>query len=395
MDRPVSVLEIEPSETDAPADLPVIDFSRRIPGLDGLRGIAILLVLLCHSIFDTHPQTPLGSHLLAIGRLTWSGVDLFFVLSGFLIGGILLDSKNSPSYFKTFYIRRAYRILPLYGVLVMLFSLRYIKAASAGPLGSFSHSSIPWLAYVTFTQNVWMALWGTFGAGVMASTWSLAVEEQFYLSAPFLVRSMDRSRLTYALLSVLIAAPLGRTALHFLFPHGNFACYVLMPCRADALSAGVLCATLVRTPRWAKLLFSPRRSALIWMAGFLALGLVPLTIWGDGMSTPMVTIGYSWVALFYSTCLLIVITKNSTVPGGVLTNRYLMQLGGLAYCTYLFHLPLMEACRRLLGLRFSYSSEGTQFVGGLVGILLTLVVAKFSWTFFEKPLLRRGHAYKY
>jgi len=395
MDRPGSVLEVERSETDASADVPVINSSRRIPGLDGLRGVAILLVLLCHSIFDMQPKTPFGAHLQAIGRLTWSGVDLFFVLSGFLIGGILLDSKNSPSYFKTFYIRRAYRILPLYGVLVLLFSLRYLKAASAGPLGAFSHSSLPLVSYVTFSQNIWMALWGTFGAGIMASTWSLAVEEQFYVTAPFLVRSMNRSHLTYALLSVLIAAPLVRTALHFLFRHGNFACYVLMPCRADALSAGVLCATLVRTPRWAKLLFSTRRSTLIWISGLLGLGLIPLTLWGDGMSTPMVTLGYSWLALFYSTCLLIAISETSTVIRPVLNNRYLTRLGGLAYFTYLFHLPLMETCRRLLGLRFAYSSQGTQLVGGLIGILLTLALAKFSWTFFEKPLLRRGHAYKY
>jgi len=395
MDRPVSVLEVARSETDAPARPPLIDSSRRIPGLDGLRGIAILLVLLCHSIFDMHPKTALGSHLQMIGRLSWSGVDLFFVLSGFLIGGILLDSKGSPSYFKTFYVRRAYRILPLYAVLVTLFALRYIKAASAGPLGGFSHSPIPLIAYVTFSQNVWMAMWGTFGAGVMASTWSLAVEEQFYLTAPFLVRGMNRSHLTHALLAVLITAPLVRTALHFLFLHGNFACYVLMPCRADALSAGVLCATLVRSPRWANLLFSPRRSALLWIAGFLALGLVPLTLWCDGMSTPMITIGYSWLALFYSTCLLIAITESSRIIRLVLSNRYLAGLGGLAYFTYLFHQPLMEACRRLLGLRFSYSSDGTQLVGGLLGILVTVVLAKFSWTFFEKPLLRRGHAYKY
>jgi peptidoglycan/LPS O-acetylase OafA/YrhL len=395
MDRSVSVLEAERSEAAAPAKLPVIDSSRRIPGLDGLRGVAILLVLLCHSIFDMHLKTTWGSHFEAIGRLTWSGVDLFFVLSGFLIGGILLDSKHSPSYFKTFYVRRAYRILPLYAVLVLLFSLRYLKAASAGPLGSFSHSSLPWLSYITFSQNIWMALWGTFGAGVMASTWSLAVEEQFYVTAPFLVRGMNRSHLTYALLSVLVAAPLVRTALHFLFRHGNFACYVLMPCRADALSAGVLCATLVRTPEWAKLLFSTRRAALSWTAGLLALGLVPLTLWGDGMSTPMVTFGYSWLALFYSTCLLIAVSETNTLLGRVLNNRYLTRLGGLAYFTYLFHLPLMETCRRLLGLRFPYSSQGTQLIGGLVGILLTVVLAKFSWTFFEKPLLRRGHAYKY
>src|SRR5882724_10785668 len=96
-----------------PPTAPRIDSSVRIPALDGLRGIAILLVLLAHSVFHTTFQShPSLNRLLAVGRLSWSGVDLFFVLSGFLIGGILLDHRESPKYFKSFYIRRVYRILP-------------------------------------------------------------------------------------------------------------------------------------------------------------------------------------------------------------------------------------------------------------------------------------------
>src|SRR5262249_59028385 len=106
--------------------LPVPDWSVRIPALDGLRGIAILLVLLRHAIFgvtsiqgiETH--SALANFVIACGQLTWSGVDLFFVLSGFLIGGILLDARSSPRYFQTFYIRRAYRILPLYFLIIGL-----------------------------------------------------------------------------------------------------------------------------------------------------------------------------------------------------------------------------------------------------------------------------------
>jgi peptidoglycan/LPS O-acetylase OafA/YrhL len=98
-----------------------ISSSVRIPALDGLRGIAILLVLLWHSIFHvSFNHHPLMNRLVGIGSLSWSGVDLFFVLSGFLIGGILLDNRDSPRFFKTFYLRRAYRILPLYFAVVTL-----------------------------------------------------------------------------------------------------------------------------------------------------------------------------------------------------------------------------------------------------------------------------------
>jgi peptidoglycan/LPS O-acetylase OafA/YrhL len=196
------------------------------------------------------------------------------------------------------------------------------------------------------------------------------------------------------LISIIVAAPVLRTVLHVWFGRGEYACYVLMPCRADSLCWGVLCALVVRTPHTWKFLLE-HRSALCWLTSFLSLGLIPLTYWGDGLSAPMVTVGYSWLALFYTGCLLIAVTGANRTIQRMLCSRSLMQLGVLAYCTYLLHLPLMEASRRLLGLRFPLSSTSTQVVGGLIGVLATLGVAKLSWAYFEKPLLRRGHAYKY
>ena len=383
--------QIDAGESPAP---PPIKSSARIPALDGLRGVAILLVLLCHSIFEFHPTSRVLSSMLVVGRLTWSGVDLFFVLSGFLIGGILLDAKASPHYFKTFYVRRAYRILPLYAVVLALFSLRYIAPHnSPGSLGTFSYSSIPWASYATFTQNFWMVMLGTFGPGALAATWSLAVEEQFYITIPLLIKRVDRSQLVLALVSIVLLAPALRTFLNTFIKHGELACYVLMPCRADALSLGVLCALVARSGRdWEFLL--ARRSALCWITGLLFAGLIPFSFLRD-KSTLMVTIGYSLLAFFYTGCLLIAITGANATIQRVLCNRSLGQLGVLAYCTYLFHLPLMEAARRFIGLRFAYSSEGVQFFGGLIGVLFTLGAAKLSWKFFEKPLLRRGHSFRY
>jgi len=280
----------------------------------------------------------------------------------------------------------------LYGLVLAFFSLRYILSA-AGPLGNFSHGVVPWIAYLTFTQNIWMRLLGTFGVGAMAATWLLAVEEQFYLTIPLVIRKVARSHLMLVLVSVIVLAPLLRTALYLLLGHGNFAAYVLMPCRADTLCLGALCALIVRTPRWRKLLLA-HRTFLYCATGFLFLGLVALTHRGYELSSLMVTVGCSWVGLFYSGCLLIAVTANSGLTRHILCNCFLMQLGVLAYCTYLLHLPLIEASCRLLGLRWNYASTTAQFRGGLVGIALTIVIAKFSWTFFEKPLLRRGHAHK-
>jgi peptidoglycan/LPS O-acetylase OafA/YrhL len=365
------------------ANLPLLNSSTRIPALDGLRGIAISLVLLWHAVFQLQPTSRFLAHLLVVGRLTWSGVDLFFVLSGFLIGGILLDAQHSPRYFKTFYLRRAFRILPLYAVALLLFSIRFLPFRAHPFL-----SPIPLASYFTFTQNIWMAAQGIFGAVSMSATWSLAVEEQFYLTAPFIVRGVTRSGLTGILVSAVFAAPLLRMALHLLLPHGNFAAAVLMPTRADALSLGFLCALLARNSRsWTFLLARPK--AINWITAAFFLGFAALSGWGYRSPTLMAILGYSWVALFYTGCLLIAITGSCKPLVRLLCNRYLRQLGLVAYCTYLFHQSVIEGIRNIM--LFPHG----QILGGLVGIVITIAVARLSWTFFEKPLLRRGHAYQY
>jgi peptidoglycan/LPS O-acetylase OafA/YrhL len=355
-----------------------------------------LLVLMRHTIFGMESHSALLSKFLAAGQLTWSGVDLFFVLSGFLIGGILLDARDSPRYFQTFYIRRACRIFPLYGAVTALFFVRHLPVhVLPGPLGDYSPLTIPWWAYLTLTQNFWMAQIGWFGARAMLVTWSLAIEEQFYLTIPFLIRKLRADRLLIVLVSIVVGAPLLRELVFFSLPHGPFACFVLMPCRADALCLGVLSALLVRSPRGWELLQS-RRKALYWITGVFFAGIVFVAYMQYGqLSNIMTTVGYSWVALFYTCCLLVVVSKTKGRVQRWLGNRVLMWLGTLAYCTYLIHVPLSEAGRRVLALQFPDAPSATWLLGGLLGVAATLVIASLSWKYFEKPLLRRGHMYNY
>jgi peptidoglycan/LPS O-acetylase OafA/YrhL len=374
-------------------EIVTLDSRKQVKELDGLRGIAILLVLLCHSTFELHPSSKALAYLTSVGRLTWSGVDLFFVLSGFLIGGILLDARNSPRYYSTFYIRRAFRILPAYAVLVCVFLIRFLRP-DAGALGAFSANQIPWFAYFTFSQNLWMAGLGSFGVGTMAATWSLAIEEQFYLTAPWVVRRITKRRLAITLVGLIAVAPLVRVVLYCFVSTGSFADYVLMPCRADTLGVGVLIALLVRQPKTFGFLLA-KRSALKKIALLLLMALAIMTPWGLAFSGLMVTGGYSCLACFYGSLLLIAVTGASPVITRLLRNKGLMKLGTLAYFTYLFHLPLMEAARRLLVHELGYSSGLIRFLGGWLGIGVTLVCAALSWRFFESPLLRKAHCYKY
>jgi peptidoglycan/LPS O-acetylase OafA/YrhL len=338
----------------------------RVPALDGLRGIAILLVLLWHGVFQVQPNSGIWSRLLSLGSLAWSGVDLFFVLSGFLIGGILLDEKESPRYFKTFYMRRAYRILPLYGLLL---AIQICTRAQILPrwLAQASSDPIPLWSYLSFTQNMYMAAIAGFGSIVMTATWSLAIEEQFYLTAPLLVRRLRRPAFVIVLLAIVVLAPVLRSALYVGMRQGGFASYVLMPCRADDLCLGILVSLLTRNGKlWAAVVRA--HSCLYWIAAALAVPLLYFSLGRYGpYSSVMVTGGYSLLGLFYTCCLLIALTVSGHTRA-IFCNRLLMQLGTLAYCTYLVHLPLIEFCDRLLRRRFTQPGVTVDFTAGAVGI---------------------------
>ena len=372
------------------------DWSKRIPALDGLRGIAILLVLLRHGIFGLESSHPAVRYFLAIGRLSGSGVDLFFVLSGFLIGGILLEARESPRYYSTFYARRAYRILPLYFAVTGIFLLRHLTGSLLpGKLGGTSPLAIPWISYLTFTQNFFMVHLGWFGSTAMLVTWSLAIEEQFYLIIPFLIRKIPWDRLAPVLALVIAGVPFLRLLLRYSIAHGDFGCFALMPCRADALCLGVLSAYLVRRPAFWKQLIS-RRSLLLSANAILLAGIAFLTYKNyQILSLPMTTWGYSWIALFYTTCLLTVISSSRGIWHSLLCHPALMRLGTLAYCTYLLHYPLIQAARRGISVLFPLHPEAAYVCGALVAIAVTLVLATLSWRFFEKPMLRRGQKYQY
>ena len=370
--------------------------SKHIPTLDSLRGVAILLVLLRHSVAGAETTSKLWSSLLVPLRLTWSGVDLFFVLSGFLIGGILLDARHSPRYFRTFYIRRAFRILPMYYVFLGLYFVRRLGIHLVpGVLGDASPMPIPLLSFVTFTQNFWMASFGWFGAWGIAATWSLAVEEQFYLTVPFLIRNVSTRRLYAVLGCIIIAAPILRAVLPHLMEHGDFANYVLTPCRADALSMGVVAALLYRNPGFK--IWLKRNTWVLYSVLLLTfVGILYLTGWAwEQYTPPMATWGLSCLALFYTCMLLSVVCQLNPIAEGVLRLKPLMKLGTVAYCTYLVHPVLMQAARTLLRSHLRSSPAVVWPLGGLLGIGASLVVAYVSWTFFERPLVRYGHEFPY
>ena len=369
------------------------DVSRRITELDGIRGMAILLVLIWHygaCEIQAEPGTLLYYGIRALG-LTWSGVDLFFVLSGFLIGGILLDNKDSINYFSTFYIRRICRIFPLYFFWVFLFIGAIPIAARSDWLFG---KSLPLWSYLTFTQNIAMAKTGDFGPNWLGITWSLAIEEQFYLILPLMIFFLSSKRLPYVLACIVLAAP----ALRFIlmrYPNGNFSPYVFMPCRADALMLGVLCAYGMRQEGFRRCLTDHR--AFLHGLFALLLALAGVFTYKDYrvFSFVMLSYGYSVLALLYSCCLLIALTERRGFVTWVVRNPLMVRLGIIAYGVYLFH-------QGVSGLIHGLLLKQTPQIGGWVAagvtlsaLLITLTLAELSWLYFEKPLVVIGHSFKY
>src|SRR6267378_3336101 len=178
-----------------------------ILALDGLRGIAILLVVACHFVSNLHISAAGPAWVLvAIAHAGWAGVDLFFVLSGFLITGILVDARGSSSYFKAFYARRALRILPAYyGFLFAIFIVLPLLNLGAGDNYMLARQHQGW--YWLHLTNIMMAIGEIPGRGPYPNTlfWSLAVEEQFYFIWPAIVALCS----TNTLRKVCIAGGIG------------------------------------------------------------------------------------------------------------------------------------------------------------------------------------------
>lgn len=370
---------------------------RRLPELDGLRGLAIHLVIFYHYlpwIIPSDAGFPLST-LKTLGAISWSGVDLFFVLSGYLIGGILLDNRNAANYFGTFYRRRFLRILPLYGVMLAAFIL--LRAPLAEVLDRQSEAwlfdgTLPLWSYATLTQNIATAVLGPFGATWLGVTWSLAVEEQFYIVLPLIVRFCPYRRLPLLICACIVAAPIFRVLVSSL-AHSNIGAYVLMPSRGDSLMLGVLCAYAMRNFSIEAWLKSHRPGLKMIFAGLLV-GVVVFSRFSFN-SRVMITVGYSWLALTYACLLLLAVTSTQGRLHRLLIQPVLVQSGIIAYGLYLLHIPMLGI---LSGILLGYPP---QFLGVqdaivvLISLVLSITLATGSWKFFERHFVEIGHRYRY
>ena len=394
-----------------PEEVPV-PLDGHIPVLDGIRGLAALLVIWTH--IGTVLQPPFTSTIDILvqkaAQSMWLGVDLFFVLSGFLITGILLDSRGSPNYFRAFYIRRALRIFPLYYAFLAVVFL--VLPRLGAPMAEPETMRDQWW-YWTYLSNVRFALTDhmPYSLGYL---WSLAVEEQFYLFWPLVVLVLSRQALARLCIAIVVGLLVARP---LLVEAGMtwIQAYALTPTRMDALALGGLIAATARAPgglarlrRWAPSAglvsaiivvgIATYKPLLGLMAGESALSVTRAELPYD---LHLQMLRFTFNATMFGALLVIgLMAAPSSAMVRVFGGRVMRMFGRYSYAIYMFHVPLY-----LLAAHYGLAGEFLPRVGGLqfprallFYMMLTIAstaVAFVSWHLFEKHFLKLKSRFSY
>jgi peptidoglycan/LPS O-acetylase OafA/YrhL len=359
-----------------------------MPELDSLRGIAILGVVFYHGLsqYDS-ARLPWLGHVFLVGtKYGWLGVNLFFVLSGFLITGILLDSKSGPSYYKRFYIRRALRILPAY-FLLLFFLVLFSRTGLADRHVSWSFVGLSLIYLSNFTNFFHVPM-------QYGPLWSLAVEEQYYLLWPTAVRAISRKLVAFCALGVFLFCPLLR-GIAFALGHSSEVGYTWMV--ADGLATGSLLAILART------LLSERRS-MKWFSIICPTVSIVLIGAGSGYGTlspitPPTVIGAAlrWTLfnILFAGSLSGALVIGTSRWSGIVQRPIMRFFGEISYGLYLVHTLAFDLIDHLSA-RFSPSLGRLAVQGHITMMLIRFIVgpgfatgcAFLSRRYFEEPFLK-------
>jgi peptidoglycan/LPS O-acetylase OafA/YrhL len=387
----------------APATHSTTALRSYVPALDGVRGLAILVVMCCHFVWVVSEYAPppdkLSRLVVEVFKSGRYGVDLFFVLSGFLITGILFDAKSDKHYFRNFYARRTLRIFPLYYcVLLIAFVVAplFVSWNSPGERQVVHNQAWLWL-YMGNVKNSFVGpeffqqdrLW-------MGHFWSLAIEEQFYLVWPLLILLLNRRSAMIACVGMIVGAPLLRIGLMsgLPYPKGLFAAIYFTFCKLDTLALGALLALVARAPgglvRYAKL--AP------WVFLLCGAMLAPMLFlkWDKASFMGAVSESAKLSTICFFSGSLLVLAVSSTpekLVGWVFTTPIMRFFGKYSYGLYVFHellAPLFNWKLGVLSLQrhLGGSWHVAMFLHMLLAGLISIGVSLVSWHVMEKHMLK-------
>jgi peptidoglycan/LPS O-acetylase OafA/YrhL len=316
------------------------------------------------------------------------GVDLFFVLSGFLITGLLLDSKGKANYFRSFYARRTLRIFPLYyAVLAGVFLVLPLVVPLPPALEQAREHQV-WLW--TYTANFYIAAKATWALTYVSHFWSLAVEEHFYLVWPLVVFSVRRETLEKICLGVMAIGLVERVSLTFAGVN-ELSISVLTPCRVDTLCTGALLAVLVRREAGAlPLVRQSGKAAVVLGSAALVLGAFNMAThrWLEVLHPVRVTLH----ALFFGALTLLSLRlPEGSLIARLFRSRVLRTFGKYSYGLYVYHGLIAYHMIELraedyLGARLGGHPAGIA-AQTVLGVALSMIVSVASYELFERRFL--------
>lgn len=370
--------------------------------LDGLRGAAIFSVLCFHFFVDDgYTASGVVKFLLPLAKMGWMGVDVFFVLSGFLITGILIRARPATNYYRVFYIRRVLRIFPVYYLAVALIFCvavplgRHVEFFRLHPAGSFGPYAPLW--YWVNLSNLHTAFYPLL-IPMLSPFWSLAIEEQFYLVWPAVVRNLrQQSLMALCLLGMISSAVLRNLPWvqrwNEIYPN---LIYRFTPLHVDGLLFGAILAMML--PRYGDRENLRKTFIVLFWATAAAMAFLARTPYPG--SPAMTRVGYSVLVLFAGSLLwLSVASSGSTLARRIFSGRLIVQLGKYSYFIYVFHLPFFFYVR-ILGNHF-VPEHGmahpyrTRILMGCITFLLTYLAAAISSRIFEGPILNKKRHFEY
>jgi peptidoglycan/LPS O-acetylase OafA/YrhL len=353
-----------------------------VPALDAIRGLAILGVLLFRFGGGSTGYASAGATVLPLVDIGTRGVDLFFVLSGFLITGILADAKSKPRYFLNFYARRTVRIFPLYYAVLLATLIVWPAVVGFAEELEPAQDNAPWLWL--YGANVLQSWRGHWCLGYFDHFWSLAVEEHFYLVWPAVIYWLSKQNAMRACGALFVAATLGRVA-WLKFGGNDVAPEVFTLFRMDGLVAGAWLALAARSEGGLRRFATPAKALLV----ATTLLLIPLTI---NHVRLLMLVDSLWTIACAALLVVVVTASPATFLGRCGKSPVLHWLGKYSYGLYVFAnllIPLLAPVITAGGLA---STLGSEFGGQLVYLLLmslaTCGAALASWHLFEKHWLK-------
>lgn len=370
-----------PSVTGSSSLKETLPSNKHLPALDGVRGLAVLFVVACHTGGGARSANPIIRILGLVAKTGWSGVTLFFILSGFLITGILWDSRGSVHWLKNFYMRRVLRIFPLYYLALLL----VVVTAFFAHQGMFCLSRI-WM-YVLYLQNVpGIVNVGALGSPLWLSHfWSLAVEEQFYLFWPFLisrVKTLEQAK--NLCLVVFVTSAIFRVAT--VLVASDPAVYNgLIMARAGELAFGAYLAMSYRSVQWKWLRRIAPFATPVMLAGFLAVWLP--TRDSQESSSLMLTLGFALITLFWGG--FVVLALGDGLVNRAMRVGWLRWTGGISYGIYVYHVLLTPVFPWITVRLMPHAGKVAGLIlNAIVTIVISYLVAWASFRYFESPFLK-------